>query len=221
MPRRRYYRRRRPRRRRRFRRRRYRNSTRAIAIRALKRTRTEMKYETGFVSGGTVDFNGTTTEFANTIAQGDGFSQRIGNEIYVSRLTIKGHVQRANIGVEDFSVVNNVLFMLVLFKGYQDDFDITDLLNSTGDIRAPYSFRALGEASKYRVLWSRLYMLTAERPQRRIFLSKRIGRKFRYDTGSQVPNDWVLALVRISDVDSADEQLPTVTFNTRTYYVDK
>ena len=166
----------------------------------MRRTKTEIKQATGFLAGTAIDYNGDRTFFANDIAQGDGPSQRVGNQLWASRFVAKGYLERSTQGIDAGGLVHvdYVRLMLVLFRGPSEDFEIGDILNTVGSNRAPFSFRELSEASLYRVLYSHLFKLTHDRPQITFMINKKILRKFRYSTQGQEPVDYTLALVYIS-----------------------
>ena len=137
------------------------NSTRAIALRALRRSKPEMKI--GYIqqNGTPFDWDGSLIQVGQ-LQQGMDTDNRIGNEVFLHRVTFKGSFSQSQAGDD-----NTIKVALILYRGSPPAIPLAStFFTNTGTVGAPIGFQQNVLDGSYRILYQKTFNLTDTYPTR-------------------------------------------------------
>lgn len=130
-------------------------------------------------SASTADSSGSVYEIFNP-AQGDGQSERLGDECFLSSINIRGHCTA--------NTTKQIFRCLVVVDKSNDMSSIGDVLDATyvGTSNVSNAFREIDKINKYKVLYDQTFAITTTAGETVMLMKAKIpvSRKVVFDTGT-------------------------------------
>jgi len=149
----------------------------------------------------------------NTIAQGHGDSQRIGRQVKIDSIYIKGRLQNTGTGVSHARV------MLILDKQFDgtNTPDFGELFEGGIDVNTVWKQRALGYAGRFFVMYDRIFKLNDGDNESYIFnIYRNTNKVIRFDDSTIIGNNYYFMVIS----DKGTSVSPTFEGICRTKYID-
>ena len=167
-------------------------------------------------NGTPFDWDGSLIQVGQ-LQQGMDTDNRIGNEVFLHRVTFKGSFSQSQAGDD-----NTIKVALILYRGSPPAIPLAStFFTNTGTVGAPIGFQQNVLDGSYRILYQKTFNLTDTYPIKMVDISSKLGVRARYNNAALgYPTNLYLALCIISDSDIQAANKPTFRYRCRYYYTD-